>query len=58
MRGGAALELFGGRGLLSVDLSHSSEAGPKLHAGAEYWIQPGMALRVGVLEDGASYNFV
>jgi FlgD Ig-like domain len=60
-RGGAALELFDGRALMSVDLSHTAEAGAQLHAGTEYWIMPGMALRVGLLDErmagGVSYRF-
>jgi hypothetical protein len=60
-RGGAALQLFDGRGLMSVDLSHAAEEGAQLHAGAEYWIVPGMALRFGLLDQrlagGFSYRF-
>jgi hypothetical protein len=61
LRGGAALRVFGGRGLMSVDISHAPLAGARLHAGAECWIMPGMALRVGLLDEraagGLSYRF-
>lgn len=61
VRGGAALQVFGGRGLVSMDITHMGESGARLNAGGEYWLQPGMALRAGYLDDGAtgglSYRF-
>jgi FlgD Ig-like domain len=61
LRGGAALQLFGGRGLISFDLNRAAETGAQLHAGAEYWIVPDMAMRVGLLDEraagGLSYRF-
>jgi hypothetical protein len=47
MRGGFALRLFGGRGLLSAELGQRGESPVRMHAGAEYWIQNSLALRVG-----------
>jgi hypothetical protein len=54
LRGGAALRMFDGRGTVSVDLRHATEEGTQLHAGAEYWIVSGMALRVGLLDERAT----
>ena len=56
-RGGVALDVFGGRGLVTAQIDHDGDAGAKLHAGTEYWIQPGMALRVGFDDDRATGGF-
>jgi len=61
MRGGFALSVFGGRGLVAAELDQSQGLGPRFHGGAEYWIQNGFALRVGVDDSygtgGFSYRF-
>jgi hypothetical protein len=46
-RGGVAARLWNGRALIALELDHSEGLGPRVHAGAEYWLQPAMALRVG-----------
>ena len=46
-RGGVAAEMFNGRGLMSLELDQSSGLGAGFHAGAEYWLQPMIALRAG-----------
>ncbi len=60
-RGGAAAQVFNGRGLVTAQLDQSSGLGTRLHAGAEYWIQPGLALRMGFDDaygtGGFSYRF-
>ena len=56
-RGGAALELFGGRGLVTAQVDQAAQAGTRLHAGTEYWIQPGLGLRVGFQDDRATGGF-
>jgi hypothetical protein len=48
LRGGFALSAFGGRGLVAAELDQAKGLGPRLHAGAEYWIQSLVALRVGL----------
>ncbi|MEO5988584.1 MAG: hypothetical protein ABIU54_14625, partial [Candidatus Eisenbacteria bacterium] len=48
MRGGLALSLFGGRGLVATEVDQSAGLGARFHAGAEYWIQNSFALRMGV----------
>jgi len=57
VRGGAALTVFNGRGLMSLEADHSEGLGARLHAGAEYWIQSGMALRMGWNNDGGTGGF-
>lgn len=61
VRGGAAVALLGGRALVALQVDHADGPGARLHAGTEYWIQPGLALRVGA-DGGAgtggfSYRF-
>jgi hypothetical protein len=56
-RGGAALGLLQGRGLVALQLDHADGLGTQFHAGAEYWIISGMALRMGYSPDGASGGF-
>jgi hypothetical protein len=53
-RGGAALGLLQGRGLLALEVDHADGLGTQLHAGAEYWLLSGMALRMGWSPDGPS----
>jgi hypothetical protein len=47
VRLGAALTMFDGRGLVSAELDNGSGLGTQVHGGAEYWVQPVFALRVG-----------
>ena len=61
LRGGFVYEMFNGRGLVTAEVDHASALGTRLHAGGEYWLQPVVALRVG-LDDrratgGFSYRF-
>jgi hypothetical protein len=56
-RGGAALGLLQGRGLLALELDRADGLGTQFHAGAEYWILSGMGLRMGWSPDGASGGF-
>lgn len=57
VRGGAALAVFNGRGLMALGMDHSEGLGARMHAGAEYWIQGGMALRMGWNHDGGTGGF-
>ncbi len=61
MRGGVAMSVLGGRGLLSTEFDHSEGLGSQLRAGAEYWIQPVLAMRFGYQDGqgsgGFSYRF-
>jgi len=57
LRGGAALRVLGGRGLLGVQVDHSEGLGARFHGGAEYWIQGGLALRMGWADAGGSGGF-
>ena len=60
-RGGAALSLFDGRGLVALELDHSDGLGTRVHAGTEYWLFPSFGLRAGYLDGrgtgGFSYRF-
>jgi hypothetical protein len=51
LRGGAALQLLGGRGLLVAEVDRAGDAPVRFHTGGEYWIQRSMGLRVGY-DDG------
>jgi hypothetical protein len=51
LRGGAALQLLRGRGLLVAEIDRSGDAPVRMHTGAEYWLQKSMGLRVG-FDDG------
>jgi hypothetical protein len=61
MRGGLALSAFGGRGLVAAEVDQEKGLGARFHAGAEYWIQSAVALRVGYDDaygsGGFSYRF-
>jgi hypothetical protein len=46
-RGGAQITMFNGRGLVSAELDQGAGLGARMHAGAEYWVQPVFAMRVG-----------
>ncbi len=60
-RGGFAAHVLSGRGLVAAELDQSEGFGLGLHGGAEYWVQPMLALRVGFDDDhgtgGFSYRF-
>ena len=60
-RWGLATRVFRGRGLLSAEFDHSSGLGTSVHGGAEYWLYPMVALRVGYNDNapaaGMSYRF-
>lgn len=61
LRGGFALHLLNGRGLLSAEVDNSKGDGTAFHGGSEYWVQPMLALRVGMNDTepggGFSYRF-
>lgn len=61
IRAGAALTTFGGRALIAAELDQQAGLGARLHAGAEYWVQPSLGLRVGFNDSygsgGFSYRF-
>jgi hypothetical protein len=61
VRGGAALDLFDGRGMVAAEIDQSQGVGVRFHGGAEYWIQSGFALRMGYDDSyatgGFSYRF-
>jgi hypothetical protein len=61
IRAGAALTTLGGRGLVTAELDQQAGLGARLHAGAEYWVQPAFGLRVGYNDSygcgGFSYRF-
>jgi hypothetical protein len=62
VRGGAALEVLSGHGLISLELDHRQNGGTSPHVGAEWWVHPSMALRMGYYESypagGFSYQFL
>lgn len=57
MRGGVAMSLFGGRGLLSTQIDHADALGTHVTAGTEFWVQPAAALRLGYGSNGGSGGF-
>ena len=61
VRGGAAARVLNGRGLVAVQVDQAEGLGTRLHAGAEYWLQGGITLRVGFDDaygtGGFSYRF-
>jgi hypothetical protein len=61
IRGGAAARVLNGRGLVSAQIDQSEGLGTRLHTGGEYWLQPGLGLRVGFDNaygtGGVSYRF-
>ena len=54
VRGGVALRVLDGRGLVGAQVDQSKGLGVRFHAGAEYWIQSAMALRIGYSDAGGS----
>ena len=57
LRGGIAAQVLHGRGLVVAQIDHSEGLGARLHAGGEYWIQSGLALRVGVDDAAGTGGF-
>jgi hypothetical protein len=57
MRGGASLDILNGRARIQAEVDHADGPGTRLHGGAEYWVQPGIALRFGYSEDHATGGF-
>ena len=57
IRGGLSLELLNGRAHLNAEVDHANGPGTSLHGGAEYWVQPGIALRFGYSDDRATGGF-
>ena len=62
IRGGAAAQILNGRAMITAQVDQSDGLGTRLHAGAEYWVQPGLGLRVGYDDayatGGFSYRFM
>ena len=62
IRGGVAARVLDGRGLVTAQVDQSDGLGTRLHAGAEYWLQSAVALRVGFDDaygtGGFSYRFM
>jgi hypothetical protein len=60
-RGGVAVKMLNGRGLVSAELDANGDSGTRFHGGAEYWLQSSFALRVGYNDSraagGLSYLF-
>jgi hypothetical protein len=54
IRGGAALSVLSGRGLIAAEVDQVKGLGARLHGGVEYWIQSGLALRMGYDPSGGS----
>ncbi len=57
VRGGASLAVLDGRGLMALELDHVKGLGATVRGGVEYWIQPGIGLRMGYDGDGGSGGF-
>jgi len=47
LRGGFAVPMLGGRGLISAEVHHVPGPGTTVRGGTEYWLHPALALRVG-----------
>jgi hypothetical protein len=61
-RGGVTLNALNGRAFITTEIDQSTGLGTRFHGGAEYWIQPGLAARVGYDDTratgGFSYRFL
>jgi hypothetical protein len=57
IRFGAAYELMNGRARIAAEVDHQEGPGAMIHGGAEYWVQPGIALRLGYSEERATGGF-
>ena len=56
-RAGLAYDLFHGRCMIAAQVDHGALTGTRYHAGSEYWLQPGIALRAGVQDSRATGGF-
>jgi hypothetical protein len=56
-RGGFAYQVFGGRGLITAQAGQSDGPGMRFSGGSEYWIQPGLAFRLGFDDDHGTGGF-
>lgn len=56
-RGGFATQVLHGKGLIVAQLDQSKGLGAVFHAGGEYWIQSGLALRVGMNDAAGTGGF-
>jgi hypothetical protein len=61
LKGGFSLAVLGGRGLITGQIDHADVSGTRFAGGTEYWLQPGLAFRVGFDDEhgtgGFSYRF-
>jgi hypothetical protein len=57
VRGGLALAVLDGRGLVAIEADRSSDLGVRLHGGAEYWMFPTVGLRGGFDDGRATGGF-
>lgn len=57
IRGGLAAQVLHGKGLVVAQVDQSQGLGTVFHAGGEYWIQPGLALRLGVDDKAGTGGF-
>jgi hypothetical protein len=61
VRGGFSYAVLRGRGLITAEVDQASGPGVRLRGGSEYWVQPMLALRVGMDDQspsgGMSYRF-
>ena len=57
IRAGFAAQLLRGRGLIAAQVNHSEGLRATFHAGGEYWIQPTVALRVGMHDAAGTGGF-
>ena len=57
MRAGFAAQVLKGKGLIVAQIDHSEVLGARFHAGGEYWIQPGLAMRLGVNDAAGTGGF-
>lgn len=57
VRGGGSLAVLGGRAMLTAQVDQLDGLGPRFHGGTEYWLQPGLALRVGVDQSTGTGGF-
>jgi hypothetical protein len=56
-RGGLALRVFKGRGVITAEFDQRSGPGTSLHGGSEIWVHRAMALRLGYNERYATGGF-
>ncbi len=56
-RGGVALHVLKGRGVITAEFDHRGGPGASLHGGSELWVHPSMALRLGYNDQFATGGF-